>query len=288
LPDGTCHSLTVLSPLAEARTFPCRSKPMQLTPLSWPVQLAGGDGSVALWSPAASRPTKRLWGGKNLSSVAYHPGGQILASATFDEPGEVVLWDVERAKAVGHFRGHTSRITGLTYSTDGRLLASSSHDGTVRLLDGRSGEQVLLFTGHTFAVSAVAFSPYGRLVASAGGRLQAALPEEGEVLIWRADTGDVLHALRGHSRRPTALTFSPDGRRLATAGWDREIKLWDVQTGQEVLALIGHQDGVMSIAFSPDGQYLASGGMDRTVRLWGPSGARWAERKTPKEEQESK
>ena len=147
-------------------------------------------------------------------------------------------------------------------------MASCSHDRTVRLANGLTGEEERVFRGHSFPVSAVAFSPDGRLLASAAGRSIAARPEEGEVLIRSTATGEVLHALKGHARRPMAVAFSPDGQRLATGGWDGEVKLWDVLGGQEVLTLTGHTDGVMSVAFSPDGRYLASGGMDRTVRLW--------------------
>ncbi len=233
---------------------------------------AGSDGSVILWQAGKSQPWKRLpRQDQMVSAVAYHPDGGLLASATFDidEPGEVKLWDVERAEPVGRFRlpDLGSRITGLAYSPDGRHLACSAHDKNVRLLDGRTAGPELVFRDHAFPVSAVAFSPDSRLVASAAGR-KTDRPEEAEVLIWRAETGEVAHRLKGHSGRPMALAFSRDGQRLATAGWDREIKLWDVPTGQEVLALTGHSDGVMSVAFSPDGRWLASGGMDRTVRLW--------------------
>jgi tricorn protease-like protein len=203
--------------------------------------------------------------------VAYHPSGRLLASATFDveRPGEVWVWDIDRETVVSRYRGHTSRITGLAYSSDGRWLASSSHDRTVRLLDGRTAEEKRVFRGHAFSVSAVVFSPDGRLVASAAGlRLEGERPDQEEVLIWEAESGRILHKLQGHQRRPTTVAFSADGRRLATAGWDREVKLWDVVTGLEVLTLDGHKDGVLHVTFSRDGRWLASGGLDHHVRLW--------------------
>jgi WD40 repeat protein/tRNA A-37 threonylcarbamoyl transferase component Bud32 len=231
---------------------------------------AGSDGTVIVWQD--QRQWKRLPPQEHaVSAVAFHPNGRLLATATFDvdAPGIVRLWDVERGAEVHRYTGHTSRITALAYTTDGSLLASASHDGTVRLLAGdNTAEEKLVFREHAFPVSAVAFSPDGHLVASAAGRLQAKRPEEGEVLLWRAATGEVVHRLKGHVRRPTTVAFNPSGTRLATSGWDGEVMLWDVASGQEVLSLPAGGGAVMHVAFSPDGRWLAAGGVDQRMRLW--------------------
>ena len=50
---------------------------------------------------------------------------------------------------------------------DGQLLASASHDHTVKLWEVASGREVRTLTGHSSNVLAVAFSPDGQLLASA-------------------------------------------------------------------------------------------------------------------------
>jgi WD40 repeat protein/tRNA A-37 threonylcarbamoyl transferase component Bud32 len=230
---------------------------------------AGSDGTVILWQQG--RLWKRLPRQEHaVSALAFHPGGRLLATATMDPdaPGIVRLWDIERATEVHRFAGHTSMITALAYSADGRSLASASRDGTVRLLAGETAEEMLVFREHALAVSAVAFSPDGQLVASAAGRSLAGRLDEGEVLIWRAATGEVVHRLKGHTHRPTTVAFNPSGTRLATAGSDGEVKLWDVAGGQEVLSLPAGGSAVTHIAFSPDGRWLAAGGVDKQIRLW--------------------
>ncbi len=56
----------------------------------------------------------------------------------------------------------------VAFSPDGRRLATSSEDQTVRLWDADSGQEVLTLRGHTDIVTSVAFSPDGNRLVSAG------------------------------------------------------------------------------------------------------------------------
>ena len=162
-------------------------------------------------------------------------------------------------------RGHKQPVSAVCASS-GRLLASASWDGTVKVWDARTGQEMRTRSGEGASLSCVAFSP-DNLSLAAG-------TEEGMVHIWSVLGGKELYALKAHKGALRGVNFSPDGQHLASGGSDATVQVWDMKTGQQTHCLRGHQGFVQGVCYSPDGQRLASAGYEGTVRLWDPDKGR--------------
>lgn len=156
---------------------------------------------------------------------------------------------------------HNSVVAGVSFSPDGKTIASASWDNTVKLWS-HEGRELRTLKGHTAGVSGVHFSPDGRTLASASW--------DGTVKLWNRNGRNFL-TLQGHPAAVSRVRFSPDGKTIASASWDKTIKLWSL-AGRVLHTLQGHTDAVYSISFSPDGKTLASASADKTVKLWSLEG----------------
>ena len=108
-----------------------------------------------------------------VTSVAFSPDGQTLASGSWDET--IRLWDVATGQHKKTLTGHTDKLYSVAFSPDGLTLASGSHDATICLWDAVTGQHKKTLTGHTdtdsvyglvFSGYGVAFSPDGQTLAS--------------------------------------------------------------------------------------------------------------------------
>ncbi|MDM9385148.1 NB-ARC domain-containing protein [Chlorogloeopsis sp. ULAP01] len=269
------------------------------------------DNTVRLWDITTGQAMKTMQGHSSwIFSVAFSPQGDYLASGSHDQT--VKLWSASTGECFRTFQGYTNQVLSVAFSPipptplhkggEGGILASGSHDHTVRLWDVSTGVVLKTIQGHTNWVYSVAFSPQGNLLVSGSGdrtiklwdistgqllkTLQGhraavcsvAFSPDGQILVsgsedntirlWDVSTYQVSKVCQGHRAAVWSVTFSPDGQMLASAAWDQKIKLWDVNTGECLKTLEGHTSWVWSVAFSPNGKMLASTSPDGTLRLW--------------------
>ncbi|RKU22168.1 hypothetical protein C6503_04165 [Candidatus Poribacteria bacterium] len=127
----------------------------------------GGDGdkTLKLWDVATLTNIATLGSGSRsaVSAAAFH--GTTLAFGGGFSWINIEILDVATMTNIATFEGHRSNVFSIAYSPDGTLLASGSHDGTVRLWNVATGRNVATFKGAGEVLS-VAFSPEGTIVAA--------------------------------------------------------------------------------------------------------------------------
>ncbi|MBD2607267.1 hypothetical protein H6G81_22740, partial [Scytonema hofmannii FACHB-248] len=160
-------------------------------------------------------------------------------------------------------RGHKSWVYGVSFSPDGKMLASGSADNTLKLWDTTTDKEIKTLAGHKDWVTDVNFSPDGKILASAS--------RDKTVKLWDTSTYKEIKTLAGHKDWVTGVSFSPNGKMLASGSGDTTVKLWNTSTDKLIKTLTGHRGWVKGVSFSLDGKILASGSADKTVKLWGTS-----------------
>jgi len=167
-----------------------------------------------------------------------------------------------RGSTVMTLTGHDGAVSSVSYSSDGRLLASGSNDGSVRIWDTRTGEEAMFpMRSGDRKVLSVDFARNGKWVASG--------TESGAVCIWDVTPGPAgRRILSNHSGSVWSVVYSPDSSRLASASVDGTVRLWNSETCEQLAVQSGYMASVHGIAFSPDGEILESTSDDRRARQW--------------------
>src|SRR5262249_39933598 len=123
-----------------------------------------------IYDIATGKPKQHFFGGGNtVTALAFSADNTLLAAAGWWRGLEVHLLPLEGTSLKEQVcKGHQDAILVLAFAPGGKLLATGSSDGQIKLWDPATGKELHSLQGHIKPVRALAFSLDGKILFSAG------------------------------------------------------------------------------------------------------------------------
>ncbi|KAL1921598.1 uncharacterized protein VTP21DRAFT_11314 [Calcarisporiella thermophila] len=156
---------------------------------------------------------------KALKRYQENKGKRCERLVTGSDDFTMYLWEPNTSKKpIARLTGHQQPINQVSFSPDGRLIASASFDNSVKLWDGFTGKFIASLRGHVGRVYQVCWSSDSRMLLS-GSR-------DSTLKIWDLKTNKIKLDLPGHADEVYSVDWSPGGDKVASGGKDRQLKIW--------------------------------------------------------------
>jgi len=219
---------------------------------------------------SAKKAFKTITDAAPITCMSFHPTGDYLISGTTTPV--IRLYDVNTTQcfvsSVAHHQ-HTSDITSLNWSNDGKQFCSGSADGSIKIWDGVSNRCIGTFIqAHEGApVCSVTFSRNGKYVLSSG--------KDSLVKLWELSTSRCLIAYTGagatgKQENPAQAVFNhsedyvmfPDEATTSLCCWDAR------NASRKQLLSLGHNGCVRWLVHSPTQAAFLTCSDDFRARFW--------------------
>ncbi len=259
---------------------------------------------MRLWSVPSGEAKDRFQQPSRIQGFAISPDGGVLAVAQTlaDHFRLYDITEIDDDKQVVKLSDPLVRsgaIMATRFSPDGRLIATSSIDHTVRIWERTSGRLLDTLRGHEGEIGAIEFSTDSARLVSSGmdntlrvwdlsdsarsilvkggllsnwsdvefspnGRLLVEISSGRPGGVWDVESGT---ALRRFDAKGDFIAISPDGKVVALGLQSGEVQLQAISNGEVLNTYHEHQAGICDIEFSRQGNYLASASPDGTLLI---------------------
>jgi len=187
-------------------------------PISYLGIFASRDGSFSCHDLAEGKFLCKIALENNtpITTMEIHPDGEIGVFAC--EDGSVKVWNIPQLTQIGQFKAHEGRVNSVSFSEDGRLLATSSlEEKNVKLWDLRKlGDDTYRILSDNVN-GTVSFDSSGRYLAVGDGA---------NLLLYNARTLDQITKISAHQSKITSIKFGNYSKYIATVSEDRHLNIF--------------------------------------------------------------
>ena len=218
---------------------------------------ASDDGSVRLWDMETATLRKVIWRYHSaVIGVAFNPANGHLACAAAD--GRLSIFDIANAKLLKSMPAHPgAKIDDVSYSFDGKLLATAGRDGRARLWNPFADYQQVA----EFPVADA------RSVGFSHDKRRLAVGSSFGVHVFRISTGEIVGQFPLPSQKVRCVHFTEDDSAVLSTGDKAATSLIDLTTG-ESWDPFGTSEVLWCLAASPDEKQLATTDGTGTLVIW--------------------
>ncbi|XP_057291828.1 uncharacterized WD repeat-containing protein alr3466-like [Hydractinia symbiolongicarpus] len=200
-----------------------------------------------------------------VTSLCWLPNIEfLLASASADH--SILIWNSDTGDVMARLMQHQSWVLGTTFTADGKILASSSWNGSVILWDMNMLKPANQLVGHSAGVWACSFDN------NSAAPILCTASEDTSIRLWDMRTDHNWHSdvlLSGvHADAIKCCCWSPCSNYLAAGSKDAKISIWDVRANKAINCLQGHTAEVSNVEFMSSSSNLIFSVGDTQCCLW--------------------
>lgn len=227
---------------------------------------SGYDQTIKFWEALSGICSRTInHGDGQVNRMAITPDKKSLACAGAHT---VRLYDIksQNPNPTMTFEGHTGNVTALAIQADGKWMATSSEDGTVKVWDMRA-PTVQRNYKHRCPVNDVVIHPnQGELIAC---------DDEGNVRVWDLGENACTHRLIPEEDVAVgSVSVASDGTMLVAGNKTGNCYVWKMRNFKDETSLVpitrfkSHSTYITKVLLSPDVKHLATCSADHTARIW--------------------
>ncbi|KAG5636854.1 hypothetical protein H0H81_006606 [Sphagnurus paluster] len=230
-------------------------------------------GEILIYDIASSTLIETIQGHTGtVWSLHVRADQHALVSGSADK--DVKFWEFEHKDATGestqsgrllslvHIRTlkMTDDVLAVKYSPNGKFLAVSLLDSTVKVFYQDSLKFFLSLYGHKLPVLSMDISYDSKLIVTCSA--------DKNVKIWGLDFGDCHKSIFAHDESVMQVAFEKDSHYFWTVGKDKMLKYWDGDKFEHIQNLRGHHGEIWALVLSHQGKFVVTSSHDKSIRVW--------------------